>query len=513
MTPSFNDFESESRDTARYFAALREHWLLVVLILAVAMSASVAYGATRPKSYEAEADVLVTPVPPDEALLDGLGLLRDPSGSVFTAARLLETPQVTNRVIRRLDLSLSRRALLEKLKIIPLPQSNLVAIQATDGTASGAAALANEAARALLAERTGVFQSRRRSILGRLQKSRAAIRTANARDRAAAGELDDRIRFLQSFEGAADPTLAIWTAAVTPDVAKPRSVFGYVAGFFAALILASGLALLLEILSPRIRREYELPTSAVVLTRVPHLPRRAISGYLAGRRALPRNAWEAYRVLRAGIAGVGAVDGSQVILVTSAIKGEGKTTTSANAAIAFAASGSRVILVDANLRDQRIARIFGAQARESGLVEILAGHASLEEALLPAGPDHPNLWLLLAGDTSVRGVDLLERGRVERLVAEARDEADVIVIDSPSLTEFAEATALADAADLVVVAARLGRSRQDALAEAMRMLARRGVHVAGMVLTDRRRLRRRKIVGAEPMFGQTEPVDSLPAGP
>jgi succinoglycan biosynthesis transport protein ExoP len=151
----------------------------------------------------------------------------------------------------------------------------------------------------------------------------------------------------------------------------------------------------------------------------------------------------------------------------------------------MAATGARVILIDADLRRPMIATVFGAAARSNGFGLLLLGNAPPELALLPA-PGTPNLQLLLANPEHAHLVDLLQRNRLEAVLAQLQEYADVIIIDSPPLTEVADALPLADVVDTILVSVRLGRSRRDKLEQLRRALAQRGVTPAGFVVTSRR---------------------------
>jgi receptor protein-tyrosine kinase len=179
----------------------------------------------------------------------------------------------------------------------------------------------------------------------------------------------------------------------------------------------------------------------------------------------------------------------RTILVTSAIPGEGKTMTSVNLAITMALTGVKVILIDADLRRPMIATVFGAAARSNGFGLLLLGNASPELALLEA-PGTPNLQLLLSNPEHAHLVDMLQRDRLEAVLEQLQEYAEVIIIDSPPLTEVGDALPLADVADTVLVAVRLGRSRRDKLDELRRALAQRGVAPAGFVVTTARRNRK-----------------------
>ena len=283
-----------------------------------------------PTRYEAEADVLVTPISGDDEELNGLGLLADPSGSVFTAARLLERPEVTNRVRARLRLNVPREELLARLKITALPQSDLITVQATESSAKKAALLANTYAGALIAERTAAFRARLKSTIARLEASlQAEQRSGGPRsaDQRTESEplLRERLGKLKAFRGANDPTLEIWSAASPPDSAKPRSLLILIVIFVAAALLAAGAGLAFEFLSPRIRRRSSLPAGFTILASVPSVGRRAFLDALVPGGELPERFWDGWRLVRARLVAERANRDSAVsALVTSPSPGEGR---------------------------------------------------------------------------------------------------------------------------------------------------------------------------------------------
>ena len=111
--PTLSSFGTQREGASRYLGALREHWLLILTLVVIAVGSAAAYSYTAPKKYKAEADILVTPQGSDT--LSGLPVIRDTNGltsGVLTAARLIQTPQVADRVRERHDFGLSRNALL-----------------------------------------------------------------------------------------------------------------------------------------------------------------------------------------------------------------------------------------------------------------------------------------------------------------------------------------------------------------------------------------------------------------
>jgi non-specific protein-tyrosine kinase len=158
--------------------------------------------------------------------------------------------------------------------------------------------------------------------------------------------------------------------------------------------------------------------------------------------------------------------------------------TAANLAITLAAADMRVILVDADLLRPMIATIFNFGGPRRGFASVLAKRASVETAIVQAGR-HPRLRLLLSQPELGAHVRLFDAAHLRRAVDELHRSADVVILDSPPLTEVAEALELAAAVDSVIVAVRLGHTRRDQLADLREMLVRRGVSPVGLVVTTR----------------------------
>jgi succinoglycan biosynthesis transport protein ExoP len=493
-----NDPKSDSGghgDTPAFLGAIRDRGLLVLTVCAVAVAAVMTYLIASPDHYESEADVLVTPITDDDEALKGLGLLNDPSGSVYTAARLLDRPQVVERVNERLNLNLSRKELLSKVEITPQPQSDLVTIGAVESSPERAAVLANSFARELIEERTQVFQRRLSSAIERQRARAQAARVRSSRGTGSddtARFLEERVAEMESYQGAADPTLRISSSAVAPDEAKSRSLLGIAVALLGAALVATGAVLLIEFLNPRIRRRSPLPDGLTSLAHVRALPPRTLKRALSGKGSLPEPVWDTWRLVRTRLATTWSDrEPSTVVLVTSARRNEGKTVTACCLAVATAAAGVRVTLVDANLRDPELADLFGIES-EVGLADVLQGGVRPRDGLIEAS-GFPGLKLLPAGTSSQQIVDLLERRRIEELFAELKREGEVVIVEAPALNGNAEAVALAASADLVIGSARSGQTRLADVQEFHAMLRTLGVPVLGMVVHERRRARGRLV--------------------
>jgi succinoglycan biosynthesis transport protein ExoP len=487
------DQETQQPPQARYLDALRHHWVLVLALVGLAVATAATYSFTASPRYEAKADILVTPISSGDETFIGINLLREgvQSRSVLTAARLVETLNVAERVKESLDLPDSARSLLASIEVEPQQQSNILTVVATADDPEKAAALANGFAESLLDARSEVFQEELEAVVQRLQLRLEAIPQAE-RTSPEAVAISQRLGDLSAVRGGKDPTLQIANPAAEPESPVwPRPALSIAIALLASLLVASGAALTLEVVNPRVRAEETLlmEQRLPILTRVPRMSTKAIRDVLAGK-ALPGDVREAYRTLRANLSSASA-GGSfpHTILVTSSVPGEGKTMTSVNLARTLAQGNLRVILVDGDLRRPMVSSFFGVPSHRGTFAGLLLGHTEVKDALVPAPGYGDGMQLVLASPEHGLLIDLLQTERVERVLAELRGEADVIVIDSPPLTEVADALILADAVDAVVVAVRLGHTGRTQLIQLRRMLAQRGITPAGFVVTTRKRSR------------------------
>jgi succinoglycan biosynthesis transport protein ExoP len=283
------------------------------------------------------------------------------------------------------------------------------------------------------------------------------------------------------------------TGPITPNV--PRNIqFGLLLG----LACGVGLAFTLESLDSSIRTIEEI--SAV--STLPTLGTIPIQGSLNGSlrkrlktaslelestesalitHARPRSeAAEAYRSLRTSILLSSYGAPPKVILVTSAVPQEGKTTISANSALVLAQRGGRVLLVDANLRRPGIDRMFGFRSA-AGLSTLISGAQKFEEVAVPFA-DCPSLTILPAGPIPPQPAELLGSSVMKDYIARWRHEFDHVVIDSPPCLSVTDAVVLSPAADRVILVARSGRTTKIVLRRACDLLTQVNARVMGIVL-------------------------------
>jgi tyrosine-protein kinase len=482
----------EQEGLQRYVETIRERIWLIVTVVLVTTAIALLYVATATKMYDAEADLLVTPVSGDNPVLNSLGLIResaDPTRDVETASKLVTNTNVASRVKKALNSDRSPGSLLSSVKAEPVAQSNVVAVTASDSSPQGARNLANAFARQAAADRTAQLHQQVNQLIPQLQ---AQLEQGGA---AAPGQtsLGDQIAQLQTLRASPDPTMRVQTEATLPTgPSSPRPALSLLGGIIAGLILGVVAAFAAQVLDPRLRREpqlrrrYRLP----ILARIPKQP--GTEEHPIAPRQISSATGEAYRALRATLTGARrnkSGDG-KVILVTGSSPSEGKTTTAINLATSLALAGNRVILIESDLRRPVLARVMGARPENGGVVSVLIENTTLAESLVPSATYGPNLRMLLSDYEGGWIAELFSIPTAEQMIQDARRMADFVVVDSAPLNEVVDALPLALQSDDVLIVVRLGITRLDKLTQLAELLAENGVRPVGFAVVGTPRPKR-----------------------
>ena len=189
---------------------------------------------------------------------------------------------------------------------------------------------------------------------------------------------------------------------------------------------------------------------------------------------------ESYRALRTSLllSNIGAPP--KVIVVTSALPQEGKTTTSINTAVVLAQKGVRVLLIDADLRRPSIHKTLG-MGPHSGLSNVLTGSTTLEQAIMPSSI-LPNLFVLPSGMPPPNPAELLASSNMRDLLTQLREQYDHVVIDTPPSLSVTDAVVLSPRADAVVLVIRSAQTTKQALRRSRDVLMQVNAKVVGVLL-------------------------------
>ena len=267
---------------------------------------------------------------------------------------------------------------------------------------------------------------------------------------------------------------------------KPKKQLNLLLALIVGLTLGVGLAFFLEFMDNTLKTPDDIKRFLKIpyLAPIPYYDLGEPGGGPYSRELITQHfpkstASEAYRGLRTSLLFSSADAPPQVIMITSAGPGEGKTLTSANLAATMAQSGSKVILLDCDLRRPRMHKIFNLN-RDMGISNILAG--SMEASELVTKTDIENLSVIPSGPIPPNPSELLGSQRMRKLVDELRQHYDRVIIDSSPITAVTDASVLCDVVDGVVFVVRSGRTVRDVVKNALDSLHMVKAKVLGAVL-------------------------------
>lgn len=274
------------------------------------------------------------------------------------------------------------------------------------------------------------------------------------------------------------------TAPVSPNV---RLILA--AGALVGLLLGVAYALVRNHLDRRLRRpadierlfgvpvigtlpiDHRLDDRSKVLDGRAH--GAADAGY--GSHAMP----EALRELRTNLQFIDVDNPPRIIVVTSSVPSEGKSTVAANLAVTMAAAGENVVVVDGDLRRPTVVDVFQL-VPGAGVTDVLSGHAELEDVIQPWGV-MPNLFVLGSGRIPPNPSELLGSQAMRNMLQTLANDATVI-IDAPPLLPVTDAAVLSRVADGAIVVVRAGKTTQDELGKSLGNLNRAKGHILGTIL-------------------------------
>lgn len=433
-------------DLKDYLRILRENWLPIVLITLLGLGlAAGATALTQPK-YTASTQVFVAVGGGDSAteILQGSSFSEK---RVTSYVSLAKSPRVLQPVIDELGLDTTAEELAETVTANAPLQTVLINIGATHTDPERAAQIADATAESL-------------------------IRTV--------GEVE-------TPEASGEPLvdLSVVDEARIPDApSSPRTLLNLALGLVIGAALGVAYALLKTILDTRIRRreDVERITDAPVLGVVAEdrtaedEPLLTVDASTGGPRA------ESYRQLRTHLKFTNVDGGTQTVVVTSSVPGEGKTTTATNLAVMIAESGARVLIVDADLRRPRVAKTLGVEGAV-GLSTILSGQIDVEDAVQVWG-ESGELDVIASGEIPPNPSELLGSENMRRVLDWAQQNYDIVLLDAPPLQPVTDPTVLAAQCSGVVLVCRVdGYNHREPLREALENLEASGARLLGLVLT------------------------------
>jgi receptor protein-tyrosine kinase len=270
-------------------------------------------------------------------------------------------------------------------------------------------------------------------------------------------------------------------ASLADKPVTPKPVRNLVVGLGAGLLIGVGLALLRDRLDNTIKDQETLEkvTNVGLVGSIPLDKARRNEPSISFDRDNSAIA-EAFRKLRTNFQFLAVDNPPRLIIVTSSLPNEGKSTTAINIALALAEAEHNVALVDGDMRRPMLGEYLSVVG-SVGFSTVLSGAATLPEVLQKSNV--PGLTILTSGPVPPNPSELLGSNSAQKVLSELRAQFDYVVVDSSPLLAVTDAAILATNADGVLMMARYGQTRREQLAQAIRNLADVGVKPLGVVFT------------------------------
>jgi capsular exopolysaccharide synthesis family protein len=455
-----------------------ERWRVVLSCLLLGLLGAALALTVIPRQYSASVTLYVSlqgrATSSDEAY-QASQLAKERASSY---APLMTDARITQAVVDQLKLPITAEQLAERLTVTVAPETVVLTESVTDTSPDQAAAIANAVAEHFV----GLTQAlEQQQPIGPAPAPAPEPAPANRGAPAPAPEA------APTPAGAQIGTQIIRLATPSAVPVSPNRPFVVALGAALGLLIGIGAAFAHHVRDTSIRDRTRLQalTGVPLLAEIPADRNARMSPIAIDQDPGSRRA-EAYRRLRTNLqfhGGVRQHSGAKVVVVTSAVRGEGTSATACNLARALA-DGNQVLLIDANLRHPQVETYLDLDPGP-GLTTVLAGRllwpfarrrlGNVPLEVLPAGPVAPRMGELL----TTRGMD--------NLLHEVRKRYDFVIIDVPALLPVSDAAAVAARADEVVLVVRYRKTNEDQVAAALRTLDAVSAPLIGTVLSMAKR--------------------------
>lgn len=443
-----------------YWRILRRHWLGVVAFTLLGVLIAGAVTLVMPKVYQADASGFVTAQSDGNA---GMASVIDSysKSRAKSYVELAKNRSVADRVIEELGLDTTSQALVSKISATVPNDTVTLRVTAKAPTPQEAQDLANTWIVALSDEIADL--------------EGASIQQVNPET----GEL---------VTGQAAVSLVPRETAVLPSApVSPNARLNLALGLLLGLALGIAYAMVRNMMDKRIRsadvveREFEVPVIGTLP--VDDVLRKSEGRLISTTSANAKNPHlqlaEALRELRTNIQFINVDNPPKIIVMTSPVPQDGKSTVSANLALAIAEAGKRVILVDADLRRPTVADTFGLTGK-AGLTDVIVGKVKIVEAL-QRSPLNSQLFVLPAGTLPPNPSELLGSQVLFDLLHQLSEHATVI-LDAPPLLPFTDSAILSARNDGAIVVSSAGKTHIEELGKALANIKKVNGKVLGVII-------------------------------
>ncbi|WP_420174354.1 polysaccharide biosynthesis tyrosine autokinase [Luteococcus sp. OSA5] len=427
-------------DLQDYLRIARKRWRSIVAMTCLLVMAAAALTILTPKTYQSTAQLFVSTGGGDSTadLAQGSTFTQK---QMKTYAQVITSPKVLDPV--RKELGVEKGApLATSLTATTPPDTVLIDVNVTDRDAERAAKVAN----------------------------------------AVAEEFTSTVQELQSVkEGQDSPVKAtiVEPAEVASGASSPQPVRNIALGLIAGLLLGLALALLRDRLDTSVNGEREVKelTDATIIGAIPFdadAPKQPLivqSDPMSSRS-------EAFRTLRTNLQFVDIANHPKIMVLTSSLPGEGKSTTAANLALTIGAGGHSVCVVEGDLRRPQLLNYMGLEGGV-GLTSVLIGDAELDDVLQPFAE---NVVVLGAGPIPPNPSELLGSEAMRALLNQLSERFDYVLVDAPPLLPVTDAAVVSRLTDGAIVVVGAGVINKEDVSRALQNLETVDARVLGVVM-------------------------------
>lgn len=422
-----------------YFAILRKRWLYIIIPLLAGLATSAVLSLASNPEYQATASVYFS-LPYGNTASDLFQGSNYTQQQLASYANLTTMPVVLQPVIDKLGLGVTTAALAGKVTAVSSADTVIIDIRAADQSPAEAANIANA-----VADQLGVV-----------------VKQLSPKDATGKSQID---------------VSTVGTASAPSAPSSPKTKRNLAVGGLAGLFLGLLIALARDRFDTRVRTIKDIPGVSGLATI--SFDKAARRSPLIGKGNARSIRAEAFRQLRTNLQFVDVGKPVKVMVVTSSIAAEGKSSTAANLAVMFAETGRKVLLVEADLRRPRVSDYLDLE-RSVGLTNVLAGHVDVDSVLQTWGPG--GLSVLPSGSIPPNPSELLGSQNMINLLTILRARFDMIVMDTPPLLPVTDAAVTAVQTDGAVIVVRYGKTTRNQVNTALQSLRSVDARVLGVVL-------------------------------
>lgn len=435
-------------DIKDLFKMARRRWKMIAAFFLAGVLGAAFFSLTAKPTYHSTARVFI-------AVNAGTGDTAQAYGGIFASQRvksyadLAQSRELVQRVIRRLDLNLTPDQLASKITATAIQDTTIITIEVRDSNPQ-------------VAQKLAQVESE---------------------------EFTDYLAELETTSGGSD---SLVQASVTDPAnfdgtpIAPRTGLNIVVAAVIGLLIGFSAALLRDMLDNTVSsaQDVEKTVDVPVLASIGFdndFPKHPLLSEINSHAPIS----EAYRLLRTNLQFLALDTRPKSIVITSAVPGEGKTSTATNLAIALAQTGLRVLLVDADLRRPRAAKVLGLE-RSVGVTTVLVGRTKLQESIQRHSGS--GIYVLASGPIPPNPTEVLQSRTAQALFQELGEHFDMVIIDAPPLLPVADAAVTARDVDGAILVVKHGSTSKEQLRQAAQRLRAVDANILGVAvnMTPRR---------------------------